>query len=48
VVESFWNQGEAAFCIGSLHTDAGPAFAIEGNAWIEELVVYPLEDIWQR
>lgn len=40
-VESFWNQGEAAYCIGSLHTDTGPAFAIDGNAVFEEIVVYP-------
>ncbi len=48
VVESFWNQGEAAYCIGSLHTDTGPAFAIEGNAMVEEIVVYPVKDICRR
>ena len=48
IVESFWNQGEAAFTIGSLHTDSGSAFALEGNAVIEELVVYPMSDIWVR
>ncbi len=48
VVESFWNQGEAAYCIASLHTDEGPAIAIEGNSIIEELVVYPMANIWQQ
>ena len=47
IVESFWNHGEAAFTIGSLHTDSGIAFALEGNAVIEELVVYPMSDIWK-
>ena len=48
VVESFWNQGEAAYCIGSLHTDTGPTFEIQGNVVIEELVVYPMADIWKK
>lgn len=48
VVESFWNQGEAAYCIGSLHTDTGPAFAIDGNAVIEEIVVFPIAEIWKQ
>ncbi len=47
LVESFWNGGEAAYTLGSLHTDAGPAFAIEGRAAIEELTVYPMADIWK-
>ena len=47
LVESFWNGGEAAYSIGSLHTDKGPAFAIEGSATIEELTVYPMADIWK-
>ena len=42
IVESFWNGGEAAYAIGSLHTDGGPAFALEGEAMIEELIVYPM------
>ncbi len=46
VVESFWNGGEAAYCAASLHTDEGPAFAIEGEADVEELTVYPLKGIW--
>lgn len=46
IVESFWNGGEAAYSIASLHTDAGPAFATEGDALIEELVVYPMANIW--
>ncbi|MGC4044401.1 MAG: glycoside hydrolase family 32 protein [Armatimonas sp.] len=48
IVESFWNGGEAAYTIGSLHTDNGPAFALEGDAIIEELTVYPLKDIWKK
>lgn len=47
IVESFWNGGEAAYAIGSLTTDPGPAFAIEGDAVIEELVVYAMKDIWK-
>ncbi len=46
IIESFWNGGEAAYSVGSLHTDAGPAFAIEGDAMIEELTVYPMTNIW--
>jgi sucrose-6-phosphate hydrolase SacC (GH32 family) len=48
IVESFWNQGEAAFCIGSLHTDSGPALAFDGNGLIDEVTVYPMADIWKR
>lgn len=48
IVESFWSGGEAAYSVGSLHTDAGPAFAIEGDAMIEELTVYPMTNIWER
>ncbi len=46
IVESFWNGGEAAYSIASLQTDIGPAFAIEGDAMIEELTVYPITNIW--
>ena len=46
IVESFWNGGEAAYSIASLHTDAGPAFAIEGDTVVEELTVYPMANIW--
>ncbi len=46
IVECFWNHGEAAYACATLHTDPGPAFAIEGDATIEELTVYPLTDIW--
>ena len=45
-MESFWNGGEAAYSIASLHSDEGPAFAIEGDAVIEELTVYPMANIW--
>ncbi|MEI6715111.1 MAG: glycoside hydrolase family 32 protein [Verrucomicrobiota bacterium] len=46
IVESFWNAGEAAYSIASLHTDDGPALGLEGDAMIEELVVYPMANIW--
>ena len=42
LVESFWNGGEAAYAIASLHTDPGPAFGLEGDAMVEELIVYPM------
>ncbi len=48
IVESFWNGGEAAYSIGSLHTDAGPALAIAGDAEIDELTVYPMANIWTQ
>lgn len=48
IVESFWNGGEAACSAGSLHTDAGPAFVIKGDAVIEELTVYPMSNIWPQ
>ena len=47
IVEVFWNGGEAAYSVASLPTDDGPAFAIEGGAMIEDLVIYPLADIWK-
>jgi len=47
LVESFWNGGEAAYSASSLPTDEGPAFAIEGEGTIEELVVYPMANIWR-
>ncbi len=45
LVECFWNDGEAAYAVASLHTDAGPAFALEAPAGttIEELTVYPMK-----
>ena len=42
IVECFWNGGEAAYSIASLHTDAGPALALDGEATIEEMTVYPM------
>lgn len=47
LVECFWNRGEAAFAVSSLSTDDGPALAVKGEASIEELVVYPMADIWK-
>ena len=47
LVEVFWNGGEAAYAISSLHTDAGPAFDLKGSAVIEELSVYPMANIWK-
>ena len=48
MVESFWNGGEAAYAISSLHTDAGPAFEVGGDLEIEELTVYPTKNIWDK
>ncbi len=48
IVESFWNHGEAAYSMRSLSTDDGPAFSVDGEAKIEELVVYPVADIWAK
>lgn len=47
LMESFWNAGEAAHAIASLHTDHGPAFTLTGDATVEELIVYPMRGIWQ-
>ena len=47
LAECFWNGGEAAYTFRSIHTDPGPAFAIEGEATVEELTVYPMADIWK-
>lgn len=47
IVESFWNSGEAAYTVASLHTDNGPAFALSGDAFIEELTIYPVKNIWK-
>jgi sucrose-6-phosphate hydrolase SacC (GH32 family) len=47
MVESFWNYGEAAHAIASLHTDNGPALALTGDAIVEELIVYPMSGIWK-
>ena len=46
IVESFWNGGEAVSSSASLPGDDGPAFAVKGDALIEELTVYPMADIW--
>ena len=46
LVEILWNGGEAAYAVASLPTDAGPAFALEGEAAIEELTLYPVANIW--
>ena len=47
IVGRFWNGGEAAYAVASLPTDAGPALDLEGGATIEELVVYPVANIWR-
>jgi sucrose-6-phosphate hydrolase SacC (GH32 family) len=47
LVESFWNAGEAAHAIASLHTDNGPALTLAGDATVEELIVYPMRSIWK-
>lgn len=46
MVEAFWNGGEAAYAISSLHTDDGPALKLEGDATIEEIKIYPMGNIW--
>ncbi|RYD37386.1 MAG: glycoside hydrolase family 32 protein [Verrucomicrobiaceae bacterium] len=48
IVESFWNGGEAAWSVSSLHTDDGPALSLEGEAEIEEITVYPMNGIWHK
>ncbi|MEP6755117.1 MAG: glycoside hydrolase family 32 protein [Chthonomonadales bacterium] len=48
IVESFWNGGEAAYTAASLYTQNGPAFGIKGDAVIEELIVYPMSNIWKK
>lgn len=48
IVESFWNGGEATCSVGSLCSDGGPAFALEGDAVVEELIVYPMNPVWNR
>ena len=47
LVESFWNSGEAAHALASLHTDPGPALTLAGDATVEELIVYPMSSIWK-
>jgi fructan beta-fructosidase len=47
IIECFWNEGEAAYSISSLHTEDGPALALDGEAMIEELIVYPMSNIWK-
>ena len=48
IVECFWNQGQAAYAAGSLHTDVGPSLSVEnaGTSIMESLSVYPVSDIW--
>jgi tRNA1(Val) A37 N6-methylase TrmN6 len=38
---------EAAHAMASLHTDNGPALALNGDATVEELLVYPMSGIWK-
>lgn len=47
LIESFWNGGEGAFSVASLHTDPGPVFAVNDEVAIEKLVVYPMATIWE-
>ncbi|MEQ8836751.1 MAG: glycoside hydrolase family 32 protein, partial [Lacipirellulaceae bacterium] len=47
ITECFWNKGEAAYSMGSLHTDPGPTFAISSDAQVKELVIYPMHNIWE-
>lgn len=48
LVEAFWNGGESAHALASLHTDAGPALHFAGDATVEELIVYPMAGIWEK
>jgi fructan beta-fructosidase len=44
VVETFWNQGEAATCTGSLHTDTGPALELSTQPTQAE--AWSMKSIW--
>lgn len=46
IIESFWNHGQAATSMQSLHTESGPAFAIAGDLILEEMTIYPVSNIW--
>ncbi len=46
VVESFWNKGEAAFCVAITHKRENSVIALSGDMEIEKLVVYPMKGIW--
>jgi sucrose-6-phosphate hydrolase SacC (GH32 family) len=47
MVESFWNNGEAAYAASLPSVRKGPLLEIEGDATLEDLVVYPMADIWK-
>jgi fructan beta-fructosidase len=47
IVEAFWNGGQAAYAVPSLHTDDGPALSFGGEVEIEEIAVYPMKGIWK-
>jgi fructan beta-fructosidase len=47
IVESFWNGGEAAFSMGSLVNEGSSAIAMEGDVMIDELIIYPMQSIWE-
>ncbi|MEO1616237.1 MAG: glycoside hydrolase family 32 protein [Planctomycetota bacterium] len=45
MIESFWNGGEASYCI---RTETGESkLMLEGDAVVEELTVWPISDIWK-
>lgn len=44
--ECFWNKGEAAFSIASLHTVDAPVLHIGENLKIDQITVYPMKSIW--
>jgi sucrose-6-phosphate hydrolase SacC (GH32 family) len=43
VIEAFWNDGEAAFCLASLHTDRGPGLKTSSA---KTLQAWSLKNIW--
>jgi fructan beta-fructosidase len=45
IVETFWNEGEAATCTASLHTDEGPALDIQGSE-AQDLRIQVMRSIW--
>ncbi|MGZ0709992.1 glycoside hydrolase family 32 protein [Coraliomargarita sp. W4R53] len=47
IVESFWNQGEAAFSIFALHSQDEPPLELTGQIRIKSLSVYPVANIWE-
>lgn len=47
IIESFWNGGQASYCILSPYKDDGSALVLDGDAVVEKLTVWPMADIWE-